>query len=485
MTKSRDWPGVSFETLIWTVDQVNSAVMACDERAVVTLFNAEAERILNVPRSQVLGRRLHELPAEARGPLTALARVLRETLEAGEQYRRQTLLLSEEYTPAMLGYTTSVIYDTEDELTGAVVVFADLSDESAQLLAGQHAEQLAQMTRLASLIAHEVKNPLATIQLFAESLAHHHDRSVQDAAHAIVEEVGHCRGRLDTIRAGLAPANGPDLPIPYSDLAQVATRVTEREALWHRTDIKLRTYPETCFVPLDAGSAESLLANLIGYLAAGTRLAGPISVRLQCSERTAVLEMEAGEVRHADLRRSPADTRTGIAASEESPAGPPPGLGLWIAKRIAVRGGGKVTAEQQPTFARLRASLPHLDGHRLQNRTLVVADDEDTLRRLMARLLTAQGSTVLEAHDGREVLTHLAAHPVDAVVTDSLMPGMDGFALLERLPVSLPVLMVSGTGDSRDRVADNWRRGMAFLSKPFSSEEFLVALAYVMWEADR
>ena len=116
---------------------------------------------------------------------------------------------------------------------------------------------------------------------------------------------------------------------------------------------------------------------------------------------------------------------------------------------------------------------------------ILVVDDDRGILKLIVAMLRRGDYVPLAANGGQEALElHRAEHP-EIVLLDLLMPGMDGFALLERLPVSLPVLMVSGTGDSRDRVADNWRRGMAFLSKPFSSEEFLVALAYVMWEADR
>jgi CheY-like chemotaxis protein len=59
-------------------------------------------------------------------------------------------------------------------------------------------------------------------------------------------------------------------------------------------------------------------------------------------------------------------------------------------------------------------------------------------------LLDGLADRVLEAGDGREALALLAADPVDLVLADMRMPGMDGTALLARLPVSVPAIVVTG-----------------------------------------
>ena len=67
--------------------------------------------------------------------------------------------------------------------------------------------------------------------------------------------------------------------------------------------------------------------------------------------------------------------------------------------------------------------------------TVLVAEDEDLLRRLVSRLLGDQGYRILEARDGGEALhlAHLALPHLRLVVTDVVMPGMDGWELGRRL----------------------------------------------------
>jgi CheY-like chemotaxis protein len=83
--------------------------------------------------------------------------------------------------------------------------------------------------------------------------------------------------------------------------------------------------------------------------------------------------------------------------------------------------------------------------------SVLVVDDDDDVRQLLAEALQSQGHRVLLAEDGQAGLAMLERHRVDAIVVDFAMPGMNGaeFARLarERLP-GLPVLVVSGHADS-------------------------------------
>jgi CheY-like chemotaxis protein len=110
--------------------------------------------------------------------------------------------------------------------------------------------------------------------------------------------------------------------------------------------------------------------------------------------------------------------------------------------------------------------------------TVLVAEDEDLLRRLVLRLLNEQGYRTLEARDGGEALhlAHLSPH-LALVVTDVVMPGMDGWELGRRLASdcpAVPVLYMSAYPS-----ADIFHRGGApspavpFLQKPFAPDAFL------------
>ncbi len=109
--------------------------------------------------------------------------------------------------------------------------------------------------------------------------------------------------------------------------------------------------------------------------------------------------------------------------------------------------------------------------------TVLVAEDEDPVRRLVSQLLGKEGYRVLEARDGLEALhlAHASPH-LRLVVTDVVMPRMDGWALGRRLAVdrpAVPVLYMSAYPR-----ADIFHRGqpnasVPFLQKPFSPEDFV------------
>jgi two-component system, cell cycle sensor histidine kinase and response regulator CckA len=107
-----------------------------------------------------------------------------------------------------------------------------------------------------------------------------------------------------------------------------------------------------------------------------------------------------------------------------------------------------------------------------QKKIVLVVDDEEGLRTLVCRTLRAEGYGTLEAAHGGEALEVMekAAQPVDLVVTDVVMPGMDGRELGRRLAQrwpSLPILYISAYD-----VNDIFRRGSPRTSAPFLQKPF-------------
>ena len=113
--------------------------------------------------------------------------------------------------------------------------------------------------------------------------------------------------------------------------------------------------------------------------------------------------------------------------------------------------------------------------------TVLVAEDEDLVRRLVSRLLGDEGYRILEARDSGEALhlAHLASPHLRLVVTDVVMPAMDGWELGRRLAIDLPavpVLYISAYPRE-----DIFHRGgpsssVPFLEKPLSPEVFLATV---------
>ena len=110
--------------------------------------------------------------------------------------------------------------------------------------------------------------------------------------------------------------------------------------------------------------------------------------------------------------------------------------------------------------------------------TVLIAEDEELVRAMIARLMWGEGYRTLEARDGAEAihLAHLAGTHLDLVITDVVMPTVDGRELGRRLGSlypALPVLYISGynNGDIFNR--DGPGPVASFLQKPFDSEVLL------------
>jgi two-component system cell cycle sensor histidine kinase/response regulator CckA len=110
--------------------------------------------------------------------------------------------------------------------------------------------------------------------------------------------------------------------------------------------------------------------------------------------------------------------------------------------------------------------------------TVLIAEDEELVRELIARVLWAEGYRTLEARDGAEALhlAHLAGQHLDLVITDVVMPTVDGRELGRRLAVNyptVPVLYISGyfEGDVFNR--DGPGSAAPFLRKPFETDALL------------
>src|SRR5690554_490996 len=141
---------------------------------------------------------------------------------------------------------------------------------------------------------------------------------------------------------------------------------------------------------------------------------------------------------------------------------------------------GSVKRKSSPSAApRCRVRL--LPGNRretdMQNRVLLVEDD-DELRQLLAQYLATQGFSVREAANGRDGLALALAQDCDIVVLDIMLPDINGLDVLRELRAEthLPVILLTARGDETDRIVGFEVGADDYIPKPCKPRELVARL---------
>src|SRR6266516_714301 len=106
--------------------------------------------------------------------------------------------------------------------------------------------------------------------------------------------------------------------------------------------------------------------------------------------------------------------------------------------------------------------------------TILLVDDEDSVRKVLAFPLEKDGFTVVQAADGEEALRQFGAQPVDLVVLDIMLPRLDGLEVCKRLRATsnVPIIMLTARDDELDKVLGLELGADDYITKPFSIREF-------------
>jgi putative two-component system response regulator len=106
---------------------------------------------------------------------------------------------------------------------------------------------------------------------------------------------------------------------------------------------------------------------------------------------------------------------------------------------------------------------------------ILIVDDEEVNRLLLSRILTREGYETVSAADGESAIKTFMENPPDVVLLDVRMPGMDGFAVCEKLKRSpyrlVPVVIITAAGDRANRLRGINTGADDFIAKPFDIEE--------------
>jgi len=113
-----------------------------------------------------------------------------------------------------------------------------------------------------------------------------------------------------------------------------------------------------------------------------------------------------------------------------------------------------------------------------EKQRILVVDDEQTVRDFLQKALENAGYDVITASDGREALDKVSQFDVSLVLLDIVMPGLDGYEVLEHMRQyeDIPVIMLTGIGGETTKIDTLALGADDYITKPFSVEELLARI---------
>jgi PAS domain S-box-containing protein len=390
----------------------------------------------------------------------------------------------------------------ESQPYAAVASFVDLTERrqlESQLLQSQKMDAVG---RLAGGVAHDFNNTLTVITGYSTILLDALDQA--DPNRGDVEEIKRAADRAAGLTRQLLAFSRKQLLQPrILDLNTEVIAGLER-MLRHLIgeDIELVTTlgEGLGLVYADPGQIEQVILNLAVHARDAMRDGGRLVIE------TANVDLGADHTgRRVGVKPGRyvmvAVTDTGRGISREAVArmfepffttkdkGKGTGLGLAVVYGIVKQSGGDLSVHSEPEQGTtVKVYLPRVEyesaiavpalvpsDHVAGTETILLVEDDETLCVLARRILEARGYTVLEARNGEEALVLCERHEgrIDLVVTDVVMPGMNGHMLVEHLTAHRPAVRVLFMSGYTDDVL--LRRGiidprMGFMQKPFTPE---------------
>ncbi|HEV2435914.1 MAG TPA: ATP-binding protein [Verrucomicrobiae bacterium] len=403
----------------------------------------------------------------------------------------------------------SPIVGPAGKITGSQGIMFDITDRKQLEANFLRAQRLEGVGALAGGIAHDLNNILQPILMAATLL----DETAGDPeTHAMLVTVKACAQRgADIIKQLLTFARGkPDarVPLPVRHLVGELDKIL-RETFPRNIQL-IMDAPQNLWPVLgDPTQVHQALMNLCVNARDAMPNGGKLAVEAKNLTADETLAAATPEARPGPfVCLSVTDTGAGIPPElldrifdpffTTKEIGQGTGLGLATVLGIVRGHGGFIRVNSQvgrgTTFELYLPASPEAKAAQAPEHAqlpppahgelILVVDDEASVRKLIQRTLEQHGYRIGTAAEGQEAIAFFARHraEIKAVITDLMMPGMDGPALihsLRQLEPHLPILSMTGLGEQAE-VKGIRSLNLPVLLKPFARGELLGALSHAM-----
>ncbi len=442
----------------------------------------------------------------------------REMMSQGKARRNEEWVDYPDGRKVLLDTLKTPFYDQSGNILGLIGISRDIthqrdSEEDRKKLELQlhQAQRMEAIGQLAGGIAHDFNNLLTVItgysemikfKLEDESHLHHHLDQILAAGERATELTN---GLLAFSRKQVMRTK----PLDLSELVQGIKKMLRR-LIPEDVDFSTQLGDKTLIVMADRGQLEQTLMNLVTNAKDAMPQGGTLTISLTAVEMQERFEHAHGigkPGKYACI--SITDTGHGMDAETREKIFEPffttkeigkgTGLGMAIIYGIISQHNGYVSVESEPgsgTTFHLYLPLMAKDERSIKEsqqeelpaggtETILMAEDDPAVRNLHSMMLEEAGYTVIAAVDGSDALNKFFSHEmnVDILVTDVIMPKLDGKRLIEKIREVRPgmkVLFMSGYTKDLFVQRGILDKEFNFLSKPVSATELLKAVRDIL-----
>lgn len=485
------------------LNQTLEAIISCDLEGRILFWNRGAEHIYGWLAEEVQGRNIDK--ELYRGNFAASDKARAELLKTGKWTGEVRQFMKSGAEIIFEGHWT-LIRDQGGKPKSILIVNYDISERRALEAQFFRAQRMESIGRLASGIAHDLNNVLSPVlmgtQMLQLKLQGAEDQRLLEVMRGNIERGAQMIKQILLFARGV---QGERIPLQTKHLISEIVKVVG-ETFPKSIQVKVAIPNEPRLILGDTTQIHQVLMNLCVNARDAMPKGGILTIRTENVRVDDVYARMYPDARPGDyLLISISDTGEGIPPNIISKIFDPffttkeqgrgTGLGLSTVQGIVKNHGGFVNVYSEPgNGAEFKVYFPiaessydvteaeEIDWPAGNGELLLLVDDESAIREMAKNTLETFGYRTLTAADGAEAVALFVQRKdeIRLVITDLMMPVMDGPATiraLRKLAPSLPIIASSGLAGS-ERTLEASQAGVnSFLSKPYTADRLLKAVA--------